>query len=114
MATMTALEIARRYMDIVFSGRDFERLRPLLADDFTFDGPMYKYRSADQYIRALSENPPQGFEYETIRAYEDAGSACLVYVFRKPGLEAKMAQVWEVEGGKVRRTLLLFDASGLR
>lgn len=111
---MTPLEIARRYMDIVFSGRDFERLRPLLADDFSFDGPLYKYGSADQYIRALTADPPRGFAYETIRAYEDEGSACLVYVFTKPGVEAKMAQLWEVEGGRVTRTLLLFDASGLR
>jgi hypothetical protein len=111
---MTPLEIAYAYMDIVFSGRNFERLRPLLAEDFTFDGPMYQYGSVDQYIRALTENPPEDFAYETIRAYEDEGSACVVYVFTKPGVEAKMAQLWEMEGGKVKRTLLLFDASPLR
>lgn len=111
---MTPLELARRYMDIVFSGRDFERLRPLLADDFTFEGPLYQYGSADEYIAALTADPPQGFAYETIRAYEDGPSACLLYTFAKPGFTTNMAQWWEVEGGRVRRTVLVFDASGLR
>ena len=106
---MTPLDIALRYMKVFFSGGGIEALRPLLADDFRFEGPFYTYDSADAYIDALKADPPEGFAYTLIDAFEGASSACLIFEFSKPGSRIPMAQLFEIENGSISKVLLLFD-----
>ena len=106
---MKPLDIALRYMEIFFASGDMDALRPLLADDFRFEGPFYTYDSADDYISALKEDPPEGFAYTLINAFESASSACLIFEFTKPGIRIPMAQIFEIKENKISRALLIFD-----
>lgn len=97
-------------MDVVFSRENMDALNELLADEFTFKGPLYEFDSADTYIQSLQSDPPQGFEYEMIRSFESESCACLIYQFSKPDVSVPMAQIFEARGDRISRILLIFDA----
>lgn len=111
---MSPLDLAQQYMDIVYDTGKWEDLRKIFHPDLQFDGPFYSFSTADTYIQIMEENPPVGFQYELIRAYEDDSSACLVHRFFKPGVSTIMAQIFEVEGKKIKRIQLIFDSGAFR
>ena len=96
-------------MEVFYSGRNAEELRPILADDLVFEGPFLRCESADDYIDSLRGDSREGLSYEVLWEYESGASACLVYRFSKPGVETTMAQVFEVRGGRIARITLVFD-----
>jgi hypothetical protein len=40
---MSAIELALKYMEIVFSGKNLSELKFILSDDCKFVGPLYKF-----------------------------------------------------------------------
>lgn len=108
---MTPLELALVYMDCLFETGDFDHLRTYLDDNLRFEGPLYRYESADDYINALKRDPPDNFSYKILKTWSDQSSACLVYQFTKPGISTTMAQVFETSGDKIKSIQLIFDAS---
>ena len=111
---MRPLELAQKYMDIVFSTGDFDQLRNILSDDLQFSGPFFNFDSADNYVNSLRNDPPENFEYEIIKSYADSSSACLVYQFSKPGVSTTMIQTFETIDGKICSILLIFDTGAFR
>ena len=111
---MSPLDLAQQYMDIVYDTNEWDELRQVFHADLQFDGPFYSFQTADTYIKIMEENPPLGFQYELIRAYEDASSACLVHRFYKPGVSTIMAQIFEVKDNKIKRIQLIFDSGAFR
>ncbi len=103
------MELALQYMEIFFSGEDVGELIHLFSDDFTFRGPFYSFDSANDYVNSLKSDPPKGFEYTIIHSFENDSSACLIYQFQKPGICIPMAQVFEIDRGKISKILLVFD-----
>ena len=104
-----ALELARRYMEVFYSGREAEELRPILADDLVFEGPFLRCESADGYIEALMGDSREALSYEMLWEFESGETACLVYRFSKPSVDTTMAQVFETRGGRIARITLVFD-----
>ena len=96
-------------MEVFYSGRDAGELHSVLADDLVFEGPFLRCESADAYIESLRGDSREGLSYEVLHEFESGASACLVYRFSKPGVEAVMAQVFETRGGKIARITLVFD-----
>lgn len=105
------IELALKYLDTVFSGQDPEALNPLFDRDLLFEGPFYRFNSAHEYIDALKKDPPVGFEYDLINAYESGETVCLIYQFSKPGISVPMAQTFDFEGGKISKIRLIFDSA---
>jgi len=107
---MKPLELAKRYMEIFFSGVNFDELGKLFAKDFTFVGPFYRFESAEAYINSLKSDPPKDLKYKIMKTFEEETSVCLVYQFSKPGVTTYMTQIFEVDGGKIKKIVLTFDA----
>lgn len=108
---MKPLELAKRYMDILFTEQSPDLLRELLTGDCVFEGPFYTFNTAAEYIASLKEDPPTGFDYELIKAFDNDHSACLVYQFKKPGISIPMVQTFEVTNEGISRILLVFDTA---
>lgn len=106
---MKPLELANRYMEVLFGNKPIDSLNGLLAESFSFQGPFYAFHSAPDYIAALERDPPEGFSYELLHAYENEHSACLIYQFNKPDISTPMAQTFEVVDGKISKIILIFD-----
>jgi len=108
---MKPLDLALKYMDIFFSGKDLNQLSQIFSKDITFDGPIFKFNSAKSYLQALKKDPPQGMNYKIIKVFEQDSSVCLFYQFSKPGISLPMAQLFEIENNKISKILLIFDTS---
>lgn len=106
---MTPLLLAHAYLNIFFHTHDMDGLYELFAEDMVFEGPFFQSDTAEAYINSLKADPPVGCSYELHHAFESADAAMVVYTFRKEGIEAKMAQLFEVEAGRIRRIVLVFD-----
>ena len=63
---MKPVDLAYRYMEIFFPGRDLERLNDVLADDLKFSGPFYEFTSARDYVVSLEAQPPMECAYEIL------------------------------------------------
>lgn len=106
---MSPLDVALRYMEIFFSGRNLERLHEILGDPFEFTGPLYRFDSARAYVESLQADPPEGFAYRLLQTFADGGRVNLIYQFSKPGVETVMSQFFQIRDGRIARTLLIFD-----
>lgn len=105
------LNLALAYMDALFNEEDPEKLRPLLAVDFRFDGPLFSCHDAESYIAALAQSPPDQWRYTLIKTEEAPGACRILYRFSKPGVEAIMEQTFTIEEGKIVASSLHFDPS---
>lgn len=105
------LELAESYMKSFFGQAPQEMMNMIFADDLVFEGPFQKTFSAKQYMDALKEDPPKDVHYILEKAYEDENSACLIYIFSKPGVRTRMAQTFEIADGKICRINLVFDTA---
>jgi len=107
---MKPMDLALKYMEIFYSGKNIDRLYQLFSDDFIFNGPLFKFDSAKGYVKSLMDDPPKGLTYKIIQTYESESSVCLVYEFSKPGISCvPMAQLFETRKNKISRILLIFD-----
>jgi len=111
---MTNLEIALKYMNIFYSGGNLDELKEILSDTFTFEGPLFQFDSAGDYIRSLKSDPPVECEYRLIRVFESTGSVNLIYDYIKGEIRTPMSQLFEFEDGKIVRILLIFDTSSFK
>ena len=108
---MSNLELALRYINIFFSGGDFDDLAEIFSEDLVFEGPFFRSDSSLAYIDSLKKDPPTGCEYRLIRAFEGAGSVNLIYEFLKGEIRTPMSQLFEFNDGKISRILLIFDTA---
>lgn len=108
---MSPLQLANRYMNILFDEGELDDLLELFADEFQFSGPFYEFSSGRTYVDALKAGPPRDFSYETIGAWEDDTSACIMYQFQKPGISVTMSQFFEIDNDRICRILLVFDTA---
>ncbi len=110
---MTNLELAYRYMEIFYSGKDLGRLFDLFSDNLMFNGPLFQFESAKEYIDSLKSSPPKGMSYRILQAYENKTHVCLVYQFTKEDVSILMAQQFKINGDKISEIHLIFDSKGL-
>jgi hypothetical protein len=108
---MTNLEIALKYMDIFYSGKEFDELAEIFFDNLVFEGPLFRFDSASDYIESLKSDPPVSCEYRLIRVFESTGSVNLIYEFIKGEIRTPMSQLFEFENGRISRILLVFDTA---
>ena len=107
---MSPLEIAHKYMDCFYGQAPLEDMRRLLAADMKFNGPLDHFETGQDYFMSLQNDPVVNASYEILHEYQDGKTACLVYLFRKPGIETVMSQVFEIVDDKIKSILLVFDS----
>ncbi|MDC1288134.1 nuclear transport factor 2 family protein [Gammaproteobacteria bacterium] len=105
------LDFAESYMKSFFGQASLEIMESLLADDLYFDGPFHKSSTAKEYLDSLREDPPEGANYKLEKAFENGNSACLIYMFSKPGVKTRMAQTFEIADEKICKIILVFDSN---
>ena len=106
-----SIELALIYMSIIYNNGELNQLYHILSDKLDFKGPLNHYTSSKDYIQALKADPPIGFEYEMNSMKEEGNKVILDYIFKKPGVELPMKQIFEIEEGKIKSIELEFDKS---
>ena len=108
---MRPLELAHKYMAAFFGEAPLKSMAVLLADKLDFKGPFYTFKTAHDYLASLQEDPPKDVSYTVLNEYEDESSACMIYKFKKLGIEVLMAQYFEVADSKITKIRLIFDTN---
>ena len=108
---MTPQELALRYMEIFFSGKELDRLEDILHENCKFRGPFHQFNSALDYIASLKADPPQNCNYKIIHTFEQDNVVNLVYYFSKPGVSTIMSQLFDVLDDKFTSMVLIFDSA---
>jgi len=89
-------------------------MRALFADDLVFEGPFHRSTTAEEYLDSLMEDPPREVSYVLEKTYQDDDSVCQVYIFSRPGVTTRMAQIFEIADGKICRIRLVFDSNAFK
>ncbi len=106
---MDTTTIAQTYFDS-WNDRDFGRLRPLLADDVTFSGPMGTASGADDYITQLAGFAERLDGVRVVRMVADGGDVLTWFELLPKGGDPLPVVNWcHVEHERITRVRVTFD-----
>lgn len=106
---MKPIELAQKYMDCLYKKGDLKELRSILADDLHFKGTFIEHDNADEYIDGFNGEDMSAFPYKMLYTFEKENTVCFVYKLIKPSGPFDLAQVFEIEGERIKKILLIFD-----
>jgi limonene-1,2-epoxide hydrolase len=96
-----------------FEQNDFKTARTLVHDDVSFQGPIRKFDGGDQFVEALQRMAPMLKEIHVRKIFADGEDVSVVYDFvtTNPAIgSSPTAELCRVVDGKIKSTLLIFDA----
>jgi ketosteroid isomerase-like protein len=106
--------VFREYLDRFTTG-DLEGARDLLAEDFSFHGPMLQAEGRDAFLEGASGLGPIVRGNEMLRQWEDGEEVCSVYEFKvetPAGAGSIPMTEWvRVRDGKLVSARVIFDTA---
>lgn len=111
----SAVEVVGRYYDAWKNKRgDFSDVP--LAEDFVFTGPVASFDGAEAYRAMARQAGPMVTKFNVRRQFVDGNTVCSIvdWEMSLPVAPMTSAEILEVEGGKIVRGELIYDAEELR
>ncbi len=110
----TAAQVFDDYLSAFTSG-DMDTARSLIADDFSFAGPMLQVTGKEEFFAGASQLLPIMQGYRMLRQWEDGDEVCSIYEFKIETPAAAGAIVmteWcKVREGRLASSRLVFDTA---
>jgi hypothetical protein len=106
---MTNREIALKFL-YCFCAADLDGLASLLAPDLQFRGTLHHYRSAEAYLEALRNDPPDRCGCHVLSVTEGGDAVAVFYEYRKPKETLVIAQLVRIRQQRISEVLVVFDA----
>ena len=108
-----AVATAATYFD-AWRARDFPRLRSVLADDVDFAGPLGRVKGDDDCLRGLRGMAQIMTGLEVRKVFHDGPDVLTWFDLATSVAETVPVANWmHVEGGKITRIRVAFDARGI-
>lgn len=105
---MSKRQVVTQYLTGFCAG-DVERVAATLADEFELDGPLFTFRSKQEYLASLAGDFDAGTRFEIVELLEGVDTVSVFYDYAKPSGTVTVAQLFWFENSKIRKTLLVFD-----
>ena len=110
----TAAETVNEYLDAFTSG-NLEQARELVAEDFSFTGPMLQAEGRDAFFEGAEALAPIVRGYRMLRQWVDGDDVSSVYEFNvetPAGSGTVVMSEWNrVENGQLQSARLVFDTA---
>ena len=108
---MSAKNIVKKYLDAFFGGGpDLTDVRTLLADDFTFQGPLMTASSADDFIQQLEAmGPGMEMHAEILHLIDEGDCVAALYNFEGPKGKISFAEWYWVRNNQISAIKLHYD-----
>jgi predicted SnoaL-like aldol condensation-catalyzing enzyme len=111
---MTSTDVFRAYLER-FTGGDVEGAAELLADDFTFRGPMVQTDSKAEFLASTTPVAAVARGVKIHHAWADGDDVCMIYDFEietPAGAGSVLMAEWAViRDGKLVSSRLVFDTA---
>ncbi len=110
----TASQVFTDYLSAFTSG-DMKTAQSLVADDFTFDGPMMQVEGKKAFFAGTTQLAPISRGFKMLRQFEDGDEVCSIYEFEvgspaTPG-SVLMTEWCTVRDGQLASSKLVFDTA---
>ena len=105
---MNQRETALQFLKYFCAG-EWETLCELLTEDFQLKGPLFEFRSRDEYLASLEEGSAAVDDFHLLHLFENGADVCAIYDLIKPDSTLAVAQIFEFRGDRIARTRLIFD-----
>lgn len=93
-----------------FCAADLDGLASLLAPNLQFRGTLHHYCSADAYLQALRNDPPEPCGCELLGVTEGGDAVAVSYEYRKPKGTLVIAQLVKIRQERISEMPAVFDA----
>jgi ketosteroid isomerase-like protein len=109
MSKLDPADVVDRY-NRALAAHDFPGARALLADNLRFEGPIDRFSTADDYVKAITAlyGIVKGVEHQATIA--DGDNVAVFYVLDTPMAKAPVAEWYTVRDGKITHLRTYFDA----
>ena len=98
----TSIDTVQQFYAAMAQGPDgAAAMTALLSEDTTFNGPILKANSRDEFFAGMAEFDPGAGEIQMRHTFEDGDTVCVVYDFVLPG--------GTVTNGLITAQELIFD-----
>ena len=103
-------KIVCEYLNLFFSSEiDFDAIRKLLLDSFTFSGPLLKANSADEYITLLKSIGSGNLSMNLDKILSDSEQVAVLYDMITPHGTVRTVEWFTVKDNKIGSIELLND-----
>lgn len=114
----TTSYVVQTYYDTLKQGEasfDPGRLRPILAADLTFEGPIAGHVvGAERFITGVSGFVGTMRSITMLQQVHAGDTAAALYDAEMPGGTVRFAEFFQIDDGKIRSLRLLYDAAEYR
>ena len=105
---MTNRDIVLEYLKCFCEG-DISGVEAVLALNLQLTGPLYTFKSRDEYIQSLKEDPPKPSRYRILEIAESETGISVFYEYNELSGCLTIAQFFKLRGEKILEILLVFD-----
>jgi ketosteroid isomerase-like protein len=113
----SAAQVVNEYLAAFWSG-DFDKARSLVADDFSFRGPLAQADNKETFFASAAPLAPIVRGYRLVRQWEEGDEVCTVYECKLEtpvGTGSVPISEWNtVRSGRVAAARLMFDTAAFR
>ena len=92
-----------------FCDGDIDGVAATLSDDFSLEGPLFRFDSRDAYLARLKKDPPEPCPFRVISISETADTVAVFYDYEKRSGTVTIAQLFKLDGDKIVEIRLVFD-----
>ncbi len=108
----TALEIVKSYHQ-AFESKNIEKVKNLIHDDFSFNGPCMQFDNAESFLEKMTEC---GFkaQHKVVKtiATDDQVVVIFDWICEEPvQANIRMCECFQVRDGKIQSAELFFDSA---
>ena len=109
--------MVNEYLAAFWSG-DFDKARSLVADDFSFQGPLAQADNKETFFASAAPLAPIVRGCRMLRQWEDGDDVCSVYEFKLAtpvGAGTVLVSEWNtIRNGRLASARLMFDTAAFR
>jgi len=106
---MNNRDIALEFLRCFCAG-DVAGLAPLLAENLSLRGPLYRFDSRDSYLDNLNNDQPDKCAYQVLSVTESRDCVSIYYDYEKTDRTLTIAQLFRFENQRISQILLVFDS----
>jgi len=108
----TGIEITQKFFD-AWNNKDIKAIGALLTDDTVYEGPLFTWKSKEEYLKGIEPILPGFVEIKVLQQMEKGNTVFTIEDitanFPDGPITVHVAEVTEIRGDKIAKSKTYFD-----